>query len=182
MKNPPKLSPANRQHGATLVEVLVSILLMSVGLVSMAAMQVNAMKFSKTSEMRSLATLLANDIADRMRANHPAGQDMSIYNAITAYAEPAALPNAATKSCGTDATTTCTPSEMAAYDLASWQRDLYRQLPKGTGYVRSSNNGQVDIWVAWTDPGQDADLAVDACPKDYNAGTGVRCMYFRVAL
>lgn len=174
------LSHARRQQGATLIEVLVSILLMSVGIVSMAAMQVNAVKFSKTSEMRSLGMLLANDLADRMRANHPPGADMSVYNQTANYTAPDALPAPAAKPCTGD--TTCGPAEMAAYDLAAWNQDLFRQLPQGTGFVRTAANDQVDIWVVWTDPGSAIGQAVDPCPANYGAPAGVRCMYFRVAL
>lgn len=182
MKHIPKPMAARlRQRGATLIEVLVSILLMSAGIVSMAAMQVNAVKFSKTSEIRSLATLLANDLADRMRANHPFGADMSVYNQTANYSSaPDALPAEARKIC--TGTTTCLSTEMAAYDLASWNRDLFRQLPHGTGFVRVAANDQVDIWVVWTDPGSSIDQAADACPANYGATAGVRCMYFRVAL
>lgn len=175
------LSHAHRQQGATLIEVLVSILLMSVGIVSMAAMQVNAVKFSKTSEMRSLGMLLANDLADRMRANHPPGADMSIYNQTANYsAAPTALPAEASTRC--IGTTKCTLAQMAADDLASWNQDLFRQLPQGTGFVRVAANDQVDIWVVWTDPGSSIDQAADPCPANYGAPAGVRCMYFRVAL
>ena len=65
------------QRGATLIEVLVSILLMALGVLAMAAMQVNAVQYGKTSEFRTVASLLANDLSDRMRANSPAGQSMS---------------------------------------------------------------------------------------------------------
>lgn len=181
MKHLQTAPSARHQQGATLVEVLVSILLMSVGLVAMAAMQVNALQYSKTSETRSLATLLANDLADRMRANHPDKQSLAAYNATAAYTAPSSLPAEATTSC-TGTAASCDFSQMAAYDLASWKRDLFRQLPQGTGYVRTINDQQVDIWVVWTDPSSDSGQQVDACPNSYGAPAGVRCMYFRVAL
>jgi type IV pilus assembly protein PilV len=177
---------AMRQQGATLIEVLVSILLMSIGLVSMAAMQVNAVQYSKTSEMRSLANLLANDIADRMRANKPS---VASYNTPgTTYQEPSALPADASPRCitgaegGLSGEAVCTEAQMAAYDLAAWHRDLYSQLPKGTGVVRTASNDQVDIWVVWTDPASSNGQDADNCPKDYAPTANVRCMYFRVAL
>lgn len=178
---------ARRQQGATLIEVLVSILLMSIGLVSMAAMQVNAVQYSKTSEMRSLANLLANDIADRMRANKPSAANYKTL--ATTYEEPPSdrLAQPKPKACfvgdgGLGENLKCSDPEMATYDLDYWQRDLFRQLPKGIGVVRPASNDQVDIWVVWTDPasanGQDA----DACPSGYAPTANVRCMYFRVAL
>ncbi|WP_374318370.1 type IV pilus modification protein PilV [Aquabacterium sp.] len=170
----------HQQVGATLIEVLVSILLMALGILAMAAMQANAVQYGKTSEMRSLATLLANDLADRMRANHPEGQAMSAYNITGTYSAPTSMPTDASTSCE-GKTITCTYAQMAAYDLAEWKKQLYRHLPQGTAYVRAVSN-QVDIWIVWTDPAAAVDLTADSCPTDYAASGTVRCMYFRVAL
>lgn len=168
------------QAGVTLIEVLVSMLLMSFGVLAMAAMQANALQYSKTSELRTLATLLANDLADRMRANHPASGAMSAYNLTAPYAVPSTMPGDADTAC-TGTAITCTFTQMAAYDLAEWRKQLYRHLPQGTGYVRTTGQ-QVDIWVAWTDPSAVHSLALDACPSGYGETGTVRCMYFRVAL
>ncbi|RZK98755.1 MAG: type IV pilus modification protein PilV, partial [Rubrivivax sp.] len=59
---------SNPQLGASLIEVLVAILVVSIGILSMVAMQANAVKFSKTSENRAIGALLVNDLADRLRA------------------------------------------------------------------------------------------------------------------
>lgn len=182
--------PARRQHGATLVEVLVSILLMSVGLVSMAAMQVNAVQFSKTSEMRSLANLLANDIADRMRANQPSAAKYNTTGTTYAEVKPSSgrLEAAAPTSCvksdtgGLIGDATCDETQMAAYDRDAWERDLFRQLPSGTGIVRLSTNNQVDIWVVWTDPASANSQGADRCPPGFAEPANVRCMYFRITL
>lgn len=180
MKHRSKISTAwHRQQGATLIEVLVSILLMSIGLVAMAAMQVNAVQYSKTNEMRSLATLLANDLADRMRANRSSATSYNTSN--TTYRAPTAAPANPTPLCeGLDST--CDTANMATYDLIKWQQALFQQLPLGTGFVRAASNDQVDIWVVWTDPASTNSQDADQCPQNYNASAGVRCMYFRVAL
>lgn len=172
------------QAGATLVEVLVSALLLALGILAMAAMQVNAVQYSKTSEFRTLATLLANDLGDRMRANHPALQVMSGptgYDHLStgAYAAPT-LPAEPGTDCA-DGVTTCTFNQMAAYDKAVWSRTVFRQLPQGTARV-VVNGANADIWIVWTDPGSTSNQAADNCPANYNQPSTVRCVYFRVTI
>ncbi|HEX5357722.1 MAG TPA: type IV pilus modification protein PilV [Aquabacterium sp.] len=179
----------NNQTGATLVEVLVSALLLALGILAMAAMQVNAVQYSKTSEFRTLATLLANDLGDRMRANHPALQNMSgatgyDYLSTDAYAAPT-LPDEPGTNCA-DGVTTCTFNQMAAYDKAVWSRTVFRQLPQGTARVIVNGTGDriyADIWIVWTDPSSStSNQAADNCPANYNQPSTVRCVYFRIAI
>lgn len=59
----------DRQRGATLIEVLVAMLILSVGLLGLASMQMTALQSNQSAYYRSQATVLAYDIIDRMRAN-----------------------------------------------------------------------------------------------------------------
>jgi type IV pilus assembly protein PilV len=176
--------PLALQAGATLIEVLVSILLMALGVLAMAAMQVNAVQYSKTSEMRSVATLLANDLSDRMRANHPSDAVMPggyNYLASGAYVAPSGPPTAPNDTCS-DPATSCTFAQMAAVDLYQWSLNAYRHLPKGTARV-VVNGSNADIWMVWTDPKTSTtDQAADNCPSGYNAPATVRCLFFRVSI
>lgn len=65
-------SRPRRQGGATLVEVLVTVVVISVGLLGIAGLQMVSLRNAHASAMRSQATALANYIIDRMRANGPA--------------------------------------------------------------------------------------------------------------
>ena len=65
-RNPP---PFPCQRGATLIEVLVAMLILSVGLLGLAGMQMKALQSNQSAYYRSQATVLAYDIMDRMRAN-----------------------------------------------------------------------------------------------------------------
>lgn len=56
------------QQGTTLIEVLVAIVIISLGLLSVAALQTVSLKSNNGSYLRSQATFLAYDLADRMRA------------------------------------------------------------------------------------------------------------------
>lgn len=59
----------SRQRGVTLIEILVTVVIVSVGLLGIAALQLTSLRNSFDSNSRSKATWFAHDIADRMRAN-----------------------------------------------------------------------------------------------------------------
>lgn len=73
--------------------------------------------------MRSQATALAYDMADRMRSNVSSAAG-SFYN-----------PAAATMTAGCSTTSGCTPQQMAEHDLAEWNASLAANLPLGQGFV-----------------------------------------------
>lgn len=60
---------ASRQRGFSLLEVLISVVVLSIGLLGMAALQINAMKNSQSSFQRSQAVMLSYYMLDAMRAN-----------------------------------------------------------------------------------------------------------------
>lgn len=111
------------QSGFTLVEVLVSALVIAIGLVGVAALQALALKNNQSTFMRSQATALAYDLADRMRAN-VSGADAGAY-------DPAAA--AIDTSCNTNSG--CAPDVLAEHDLAEWNASIAANLPAGQGYV-----------------------------------------------
>jgi type IV pilus assembly protein PilV len=171
-----------QQRGATLIEVMVSLLIVAFGVLAMIALQTNAIKFSKTSEYRSIATLLSNDLADRMRVNQP-GVINGGYTLTAPYSAPEGVP---TRHDCADATK-CSTAELAARDLDEWRRTLFFSLPGGSGYVQPvAGNQAVDIWIAWVDPGDSNALTgTNGCPAAFlpaNAPDTLHCVYFRVAL
>jgi type IV pilus assembly protein PilV len=112
-----------RQGGFTLIEVLVSAMILSVGLVGVAGLQVVSLKNNQSAYMRSQATALAYDLADRMRSN--------VVGANAGFYDPE---DAATRApCST--TVGCTTQELAQNDLAEWNASLAANLPLGTGFV-----------------------------------------------
>ena len=63
-----------RQAGFSLVEVLVAMFVVAMGILALAGLLQASTRYSKMSELRSTATLLANDVADRIRANPVGGE------------------------------------------------------------------------------------------------------------
>ncbi|WP_434558693.1 type IV pilus modification protein PilV [Pseudomonas sp. Z5-35] len=62
----------NAQEGMTLIEVLVAVLILGVGLLGAAMIQLNALKYTDSSRMTSQASFIAYDMLDRIRANSAA--------------------------------------------------------------------------------------------------------------
>lgn len=101
----------NKQKGITLIEVLITLLVTTVGLLGLAALQLNALQATADSNQRSQAVWLMQDLIERMRANPKAsnasyGQTISCNNAPQQCAD------------STSATSVqCTAAEMAYFDL-----------------------------------------------------------------
>ncbi|NWC92087.1 MULTISPECIES: type IV pilus modification protein PilV [unclassified Pseudomonas] len=66
---PVTFHPQSAQAGMTLIEVLVSVLILAVGLLGAAVIQLNALKYTDSSRMTSQASFIAYDMLDRIRAN-----------------------------------------------------------------------------------------------------------------
>ncbi len=144
--------PLPKQSGFTLIEVLIAIVVLSIGLMGIAAMQFVGLRDSNRSNERSLATVLAYDIVDRMRANIQGAIDGQY--AVTAGTAPdtptvggGASPH---DYCKTDFTNTtvaniCRSDEMAAADLFDWYTTVQNSLPGGLGQIACADaDGGVD--------------------------------------
>ena len=85
---------SNRQSGVTLIEVLISLLILGIGVLGAAALQLNALKYTDSATLNSQASFIAYDMMDRIRAN-PAGNynitSISSVSSTTALTDPRAL-------------------------------------------------------------------------------------------
>ncbi|MCR4346808.1 MAG: type IV pilus modification protein PilV [Sulfuricaulis sp.] len=114
-----------RHQGFSLIEVMVALLVLSIGLLGLAALQTTSLQFNTGSYYRTQATFLAYDILDRMRANS-IGVKAGSYNATTSAAAAAA--KADTTACSTG----CNTTDLAKYDLGEWYRRMEIMLPGST--------------------------------------------------
>lgn len=92
-----------------MIEVLITILIMSVGLLGVAAMQAEALKGGNDSILRSKAVTSVADISDRIRANIGG---LASYTRVLSGAPVASPPDCVA--------TPCTPAGMALYDMSQW--------------------------------------------------------------
>ena len=123
-------------RGLTLIEILIALLVMSIGLLGLAGLQTVSLKFNTSAYYRTQATALSYDLADRMRANRTAAL-ANEYNVV--FADP--VPG-----CGTAATT----GTRAAQDLSAWLNTLACRLPLSTGAV-VRNGDEFTFTVRWDD-------------------------------
>ena len=125
-------SLTHRQYGFSLLEVLVALLVLSVGLMGLASLQTLGLRQGHAGYLRSQATVLAGDIAERLRANRE-GALAGNYD-IAAGAEP---PDG---------------KGITAVDLAHWKALLAAALPSGDGEVRcESATSSCQVTVRWLD-------------------------------
>jgi type IV pilus assembly protein PilV len=118
----------SRQRGVSLIEVLVAVLIFSVGLIGMAALLLMSTRSNQAAYVRTQVAFLANNMADRMRAN-PAGVWNNDYNV--------SFPNTATQAC--DSTTVCTPAMVANHDIQVWNSQLSTFLPNPLAKISCSS-------------------------------------------
>jgi type IV pilus assembly protein PilV len=175
--------------GFSLVEVLVAMLVVSMGILALAGLLQAATRYTKMSELRSTATLLANDIVDRIRANPVGGQLGDTGYDLTAQAFPSPAPPAHA-ACTSEAP--CGPSDLAGADLADWTARVRATLPKGSAWIQFHTGkapapDYVDVWVGWADPltlspGISTDRSGTECPAEWKkVEASVRCVYLQVA-
>jgi len=111
------------QKGFTLLEVLIALLVLSVGLLGLAGLQLTGLRNNHSAQLRGQATQFAYDMVDQMRAN-PVGMAASAYNSPT---------GASTANCLT--TTGCTPAQMAKHDMSEWEASIAATLPDGKAII-----------------------------------------------
>ena len=129
----------HKQTGVSLIEVMISIVIFSIGLMGMGALQITALQTTSDSYLRTLASFQAYDMAERMRAN-TAGVSANLYNNISGTGT------------AVNCTPDCTPSEIATNDTFQWNTKNASILPSGQGTVQGSGTGNLfTITIHWDD-------------------------------
>jgi len=193
-----------QRSGLTLMEVLVSMLVMALGLLGMAALQTNTMKYQLGSKERASLSILLADYAERVRANLSqapgavSGSKYLLVDAADATAPQytwdnlsANAPVTAGKDCS--GSTSCTAAERAEYDMAQWLGTVRARLPQGSAVVSGTAATGLLVTFVWRDKdftGQSATCAAtnkglteeSCCPSSVGANgkAGVRCANFTV--
>jgi len=127
----------NKQTGFTLVETLVALVVLSVGLLGVAGLQIFGLRGNMSAASRTLATYFADDIIDRMRANYvvargPDAAHLQYETAMGATASGAADP-------------------IALADVTAWLAEL-QQLPSGQGSISVDPVTKIaTVTIQWVD-------------------------------
>jgi len=108
--------------GVGLIEVLIAVVIMSLGFLAAARMQVEGMRFSQSAYYQSQAHFLANDMIDRMRSNIPGVLSGEYSNKTTSGSAPK-------QNCKV-----CTPGQIAKLDIFEWSASLH-PLTGAAGFI-----------------------------------------------
>jgi type IV pilus assembly protein PilV len=139
------LPPLHRSRGFTLVEALVALVVLSIGMLGIAALYVESLRAGRTALVRSEAVNLASDMADRIRANRQGGTD---------YAKAVDDAGVLSDDCEQGgASASCTPAVMANHDKAVWDAEVIQALPGGTAQIEftDANPNVYVITVTWSE-------------------------------
>jgi type IV pilus assembly protein PilV len=132
-----------RYHGGfSLVEVLIALVIMSVGMLGIAGLYVEGMKAGRTSTFRHHAVTLAGDVADRIRANRQGAVD---------YEGPGGNNDCVLGNVD------CNASQMAANDIWLWKEQAGAMLPNGDVAITFDDTvtpNTYRIVVSWDEAGE----------------------------
>jgi type IV pilus assembly protein PilV len=127
-----------QQKGATLIEVVVTVLILSTSLLAMAALQTRSLQYNQSAFMRSQANIYAYDIIDRIRINRGVvGDNAAQYN-VDFDGSPSG---------GT----------LVVKDITEWRANISRILPEGKGKIECANPASgttarvCTVTIKWSD-------------------------------
>lgn len=155
------LTARHSENGFSLIEVLIALIIVSVGFLATARMQIEGLRGSQGAYFNSQANFMVREMTDRMRAN-PEGIQDGHYNALVTSAGAAtSLPSCISSE------TVCTPAQIADADLAFWSRylhpsgqtssDFVSLLPSGDTITAAGNvsadgaTGVFTVSVSWSE-------------------------------
>ncbi len=129
--------------GFTLIEVLVTMVILAVGLLGIAALQVKGLQFNHDAHLRSQISTLAYNIADRMRLSENVTDGLAA-SYVSSYTVAASRPGCTLATFPADV-----PSVQS--DLGCWQQAVYDALPPGSTASISRAANEYTVTLGWTD-------------------------------
>jgi type IV pilus assembly protein PilV len=162
MKRSPieRLPGAGAQRGFSMLEILITLFLLTMWLLASAGVQSSSLQFTKAAAFRTQPVYLATELAERMQANKSAAVAGSY-----AY-------GGGTISSSTDCTTSlCSASDLATFDLAEWSGRVTTALPNATVSITSAgvaNPITYTIIVSWTDRRTDRTYAASGTSESFS--------------
>lgn len=125
-----------------MIEIMVTLVILSIGLLGIAGLQLTGLQSNRSAYYRSQATVIANDMIDRMRTNVD-GVTANGYDAVDTSNTPS-NPNCISGASG------CSAASLADNDIREWAGDVTSLLPSGSGTV-VNNAGIFTVTVNWVE-------------------------------
>jgi type IV pilus assembly protein PilV len=196
-----RLKFSNR--GVTLIEMMVAVLVLSIGLLGIAGLQAATSKYKVNTWVRASSATLVSDLSERIRVNPDVAGSSFATNGVDAISEYKIDANWSTlqsdtlvisKNCET---TACTASERAAFDLVIWRQRVRESMPQGAALLSGDRRNGLNVTMLWldkervdsdgnllppsicSDAGTETGMAQQSCcPKGKSLPDGVRCLSF----
>ena len=168
------------EGGFSMIEVLVTLLIISLALLGTAGLQAYSMRLNQGGQFRSLAVFLAADLAERMEANRTSALAGGYVVPSTLGADFLAGGAAVSTACVTAA---CNAAALAAYDLSQWQSAVAATLPQSSWSVAQTVSGSQSTYTVtlnWVDRKTNANSAAADANSSFGsnaAGTGEKFSY-----
>ena len=187
--------------GATLLEVLVAILILSIGLLGVAGLQAASLRFAQGSWARAGVASALSSLAERVRSNPDSSTTAYLLGASYAAQRTAIDASSLTsaKNCDSEV---CDPAQLAEFQMVGWRLAMDASLPGAAGFVTGDRATGYQATIMWFDRSYTTkSAAVEAlvtsaakqcagtetgiaertcCPAAANAPAGVRCTNFTV--
>jgi type IV pilus assembly protein PilV len=184
--------PMKQQKGVSLIEVLITMLVVALALLGAASAQIVSLRFQITAQGRYQAMQVAEIMIERMRVNNSrltravqADANDTRYIAGTEYSNSTLIGTVAAPNCGNADANRCTAAQAAQRDLAEWRQMLANTLPDGRGALlpvlgQPNQRRVVVMWIEKRETAQDAAFTDDTCPG--TKAENVRCLNLWVTL
>lgn len=181
------------QKGASMVEVLVALLIVSLGLLGIGGISAATFGYNKAAQLRLTGLSLVNDYADRARLN-VYGYDLGNYAIALDDEVPSTEDVEAAEAAMVvdEAAAATAAANVAQFDRELFQRTVADRLPQGRAIVVTNptvNARNFDVWLLWQEPQADLGDSLFVagqfnCPDDLSADDQAiySCMYFKVGL
>ncbi|MCG8987401.1 type IV pilus modification protein PilV [Delftia acidovorans] len=156
----PLSSIADRRNarGLTLVEMMVALVVLSIGLLGVAGLQASTTKYRINTMARASMTGLVFDLSERIRVNADSAganflqpgteKDESLYVIASDWATQQTESITTNKNCVTDI---CTTAERADYDVKIWRQKLRDSIPQGAAMLSGDRRTGVLLTLMWFD-------------------------------
>ena len=145
MRRDPKSALSPAQYGFSMVEILVTLVIVAIALLGTAGLQAYAMRVNKSGQFRTQAIFLASDLVERMEANK-AQSVLGSYVVATTSAVAAAPADCSQAACN--------PATLAGWDINQWEQSIANLLPQPSWSVAQTvagNPSTYSIVIVWTD-------------------------------
>lgn len=138
----------NKQTGAGLIEVMVTVFLTATALLALAALQNRSLQFNQGAYFRSQANILAYDVLDRIRLNRA---NLVSYEIAAGDTTPAA------------------GGSVAETDLNEWRTGIESRLPNGQGAIDCDVNSVCTVTISWDELNGSGEATEDTSTFSYSA-------------